>query len=286
MNINIVGRLQMLAFSVALPLGLMAQTVAVTESGAQAKSTVRDNFYDRTLHTQKLPIAYDYVNERDVMWEKRIWREIPLQAKRNHVFSFAKRPFITVLLDAAKRGDITLYSTLDDAFTVPLCMDEVFKLGVKSDTVVVVDPETFEETTQVIHNDFDPNTVVRYRLKEVWFFDSKNSTMNVRILGIAPIAQRFDNDGNLLHESPLFWVYYPEARTMLAQEEAFNSNNDGVRLSWDDMMEARLFESFITKESNVFDRRIQDYKSGEDALVEGERIKESILNYELNLWED
>ena len=35
--------------------------------------------------------------------------------------------------------------------------------------------------------DLNPEDVKRFRLKEVWFFDEETSTLQVRILGIAPL---------------------------------------------------------------------------------------------------
>jgi len=46
----------------------------------------------------------------------------------------------------------------------------------------------------------------------------------------------------------------------------------------------RKFSSYIFKESNVFDRRIQDYATGIDLLLEGEKIKADIFNKEHDMW--
>ena len=108
----------------------------------------------------------------------------------------------------------------------------------------------------------------------------KTSQMQVRIIGIAPMY--FDDAAQI--EIPLFWVYYPGARKILATHEAFNPKNDAQRWSWDDIFEMRLFTSMVTKESNVFDRRIQDYAGPMDALRESDRVKADIFNFEHDLW--
>ena len=38
------------------------------------------------------------------------------------------------------------------------------------------------------------------------------------------------------------------------------------------------------KESNVYDRRVMDYKAGIDILYEAEKIKYEIFNFEHDLW--
>ena len=47
----------------------------------------------------------------------------------------------------------------------------------------------------------------------------------------------------------------------------------------------RIFDSYIIREDNMFDRSINEYATGVDALRESERIKQSIIDFEQNLWE-
>ena len=103
-------------------------------------------------------------------------------------------------------------------------------------------------------------------------------------MGIAPLKEVYDDNDNFLYEQPLFWAYYPYMRDLLARKETFNPFNDAIRMSWEDIFEMRYFSSYISKESNVYDRRIKDYKSGLDILVEADNIKEEILNFEHDLW--
>lgn len=286
MNSNIISKIAVcLAFFLLGGTAFGQPNYIVTESGATVKDKVRDNFYDRTLHLEKLPLEPEYVNERDVMWEKRIWREINVKTKRNHPFAYANRPLAQILFELATQGEVTAYATNNDEFTTPLCVDDVLNLLNTKETIVVIDPTTLEEKEVVVENSFDYSRVVRFRVKEVWYFDTKYSKLNVRILGIAPIVKRLDDMGNVLFEGPLCWFYYPELRNLLTREEAFNEGNDAARMTWTDMFDARLFESVITKESNVHDRRIQDYKTGIDALVEADKIKDGIFNFEHDLWE-
>ncbi len=262
-----------------------AQSNNVTESGNTERVAPRDNFYNRYLHTEKRVLAYDFIHEKDVFWEKRVWSLIDVREKMNHTFSNPKKPFITVLLDAAKQGDITLYHTYDDEFTQPLTDEERQSIGSDIDTICTFDPDTFDEICLPVVNEFNPEDVKQFRIKEVYFLDEETSKMDVRILGIAPIIDRYDENGNFLNSGPMFWTYYPELRETLARTEAFNSHNDAVRMSWEDVFEARMFSSYIIKESNVYDRRIKDYKSDPMAmLLESEKIKEKLFNFNHDLW--
>ena len=112
--------------------------------------------------------------------------------------------------------------------------------------------------------------------------------LDVRILGIAPMQEDKDEVNNkpLGTFSPIFWVYFPDARKVLINAEVFNLvKNDAERRTYDDIFWKRMFSSTIVKEANVMNRRIDEYMVGLDALLEAERIKTEIFNIEHDLWE-
>lgn len=243
-----------------------------------------DDVVAKKITGEKRVLAYDPVREADIFWEKRIWRVIDVREKMNLPFAYPERPFITILMDAAQKGEITAYSTEDDKFTTPLTPEEVASKGATIDTVISFDPQTYEEQIQIVRNEINPEDIKRFRIKEIWFFDEESSTLQVRILGIAPLQDITDDNGNFLYEQPMFWVYYPQAREILARERVFNYGNDASPITWEDLMEMRYFASYIFKESNVYDRRLQSYLTGVDLLMEAEKIKQEIFNFEHDLW--
>ncbi len=275
-----------LAFLLCLGNIAMAQQPdnILTESSDPNAGRPLDDITQKSITLEKPVLAYDHVREADIFWEKRIWRVIDIREKMNLPFAYPERPFFSILMDAATTGEITVYSTEDDKFSSQLTPDEVASMGATIDTVITFDPETYEEQIQVVRNDINPEDVKRFRLKEVWFFDEETSTLQVRILGIAPLIDKTDENGNFLYEKPMFWVYYPEARQTLAREQVFNAGNDASANTWEDLMEMRYFSSYIYKESNVRDRRIQDYLTGVDILLEADKIKQEIFNFEHDLW--
>ena len=99
-----------------------------------------------------------------------------------------------------------------------------------------------------------------------------------------PLIEELDEAGNFKYERPLFWAAYNQLRPVLAKERVFNSQNDAAHTSWEDLMEMRYFASTIIKASNVHDRKIEDYLTGVDALLEAEKIKQEIFNFEHDLW--
>lgn len=135
----------------------------------------------------------------------------------------------------------------------------------------------------------DPITaqqIVQWEIKEDWFFDKQRSVMDVRIVGICP--QIYDVDPatkKVKGIKPLFWIYFPELRYIIQNYFVYNRKNDAMRMSFDDLFWKRMFNSYIKKESNVFDRTIPDYVEGVDALLESERIKKEMMEIEHDMWD-
>lgn len=243
-----------------------------------------DDIVEKRIIDERRVLPYQPLREADIFWERRIWRVIDIREKMNLPFAYPEMPFFTILMDAAVNNDITVYSTEDDKFTAQLQPDEVASMGATVDTVITFDPETYEEQIQIVRNELNPEDVKRFRIKEVWFFDEETAMLQVRILGIAPLIDVKDDNGNFKYEKPMFWAYYPECREILARHQVFNVGNDASPNTWEDLFEMRFFSSYIYKESNVHDFRLQDYLSGVDLLMEAEKIKQEIFNFEHDLW--
>lgn len=248
------------------------------------KAAPLDDYVVRQGERVPWVLPYPELREADILWEKRIWRLIDTQEKMNLIFRYPPMPFITLLNEAVLKGQIKAYHPIDDKFSDVITPEELRQMLNDRDTVEIMDPETYEIQFNVVENDFDPETVKRYRVKEVWYFDTRVSQLKVRILGIAPLREVFDESGNFRYETPLYWVYYPHIRKVLAQYHIFNPVSDQKVMSWEDLWEMRFFSSVIIKESNMYDRRIEDYLSGVDAMLEAEKIKQEIFNFEHDLW--
>lgn len=264
-----------------------------TRSTAQILDSPRDGVCDEINLLDKKPIPYYPVREADVVWKKRIWRILDLRQKMNHPFYYPETPqkgwknFMTTIMDAIREGAITAYDPKDDQFLVPLTYQEIEKKFTGTDTVPIVDPDNPQRILryEVVIEDFDPTEVQRIKLKEDWFFDKQRSVIDVRILGICPVKNLYDDDGNQFGFEDMFWIYFPEARPIFAQAEVFNRKNGAERRTYDEIFWKRMFGSYVYKEENVYNRAITDYASGMDALLEAERIKNELFEYEHQLWE-
>jgi len=250
-----------------------------------------DGLYAQDENVDAKPVPYAYIRKADIMWSKRVWREIDFRQKFNQKFYFPIDPqanwksFITVVLDALKEGKITAYdiSNTDELLT-PITYNEIISRQTDSIYQIMNRPyPPYEEYDTVIFTEFDPTRVMRLRVKEDWYFDSKRSQMLVRILALCPVMIK-ERNGQEVTE-PLFWISYPESREAFSSALVFNEFNQAARLNYDELFWKRLFDSYIYKEQNVFDRRISQYATGVDALLESDRIKKELFKFEESLWQ-
>lgn len=261
----------------------------------QAQSVLDDKPQDGIIKVEHIqnrkPIPYTPIREADVMWKRRVWRIIDLREKQNLPLYYplgndvnGLRSLTNVIYKAvAEEASIRVYSGIVDDFSQEITLTDVKKLTEKSYEKVIpsmLDPSI--DTTIVVTESFSPNRVKKIQIKEEWFFDRQRSVLDVRILGICLMYEQEDKSKG---DQPLFWVYFPEARKELAKYDVFNRQNPQERRSFDDIFWKRQFSSYIIKEENVYDRSINEYKKGMDALLEAQKIKEDIIIFEHDLWE-
>ena len=268
--------------------------VLTVMGGTAQAQTVLDGAYIKEHTKTKRVVPYTHIREADVMWARRVWRRIDLKEKINHPLYYPTTPTTDrkSLFDVIKQGllvdgSITAYDDLmgdGDQFKKPLLTQELMDILERADTSMTMDPDT-EEMVEVIQTiSVNSEDVMYYSIKEDWIFDKQRSVVDIRIIGLAPVILDKGPDGEVRGVRTLFWLYYPECRYVFANWESFNRENDSERRSFEDIFWKRQFGSYITKWSNVYDRTIAEHKTGLDALLEGEEIKQALFEFEHDLW--
>ena len=249
-----------------------------------------DGYYKKTNILSARVTPYANLRESDVMLSKRVWREMDLRDKMNQVYASPKGRLIDIFIEAVMAGELTAYdatSTKDDLngdeFSTILKPEEAMSKFADSVLVPIFDTEGNQTGAEMKSGEFNPDSVVKFRIKEDWIFDKQRSVFEPRIIGIAPMI-RIKAAGQNFDDQPAFWIYFPEARQLLVTKEVVNRKNDATGLSFDDVFMKRLFASYVVKESNPEDLRIKDYALGIDKLYESERIKKELMDREHDLW--
>lgn len=249
----------------------------------------------------KIPLKYDQIRLDDQVYRQVIWRVIDAREKMNMAFMYeadednGNQRFLNILLKHIKEGDVTAFNAAnDDRFTVPLTVAEVAKM--LAGTTYEVDVPDYDKdptgtlgiTKRVqVRDEFDVNTIRSFAVKEEVIFDRETSRLHFRILGIAPIKTVFNSDGSERASYRLFWLYYPDLRRHLSRYDAYNARNMAQRMSWEEVFESRYFSSYIYKTTlnNPFDKQLDGIiKDPLMRLLEGERVKETIFNWEQDQW--
>jgi gliding motility associated protien GldN len=220
-------------------------------------------------------VPYAPLREADVAWERRVWRLLDLNAPENLPFRDPEGEgpgcmdlFAVIRHGLLEEGAITAYdpgpASDDDAFRVPYSRKALFEMLASSEL------------------DHGP-VVSRFMIKEDWIFDKQRSEMVVRIIGLAPMREVRGEEGELRGHQVVFWLYYPECRLTFARWAADRDMN-GVRLSFEDFFAQRRFASTVVKVSGEPDRAISAYRTGLDALMEAEGVKEQLFHLGFDLW--
>lgn len=274
--------------------GMLIFMLALTAEKSEAQ--IINGAFQSTDISQKRPMPLPTVREADVFWSKKIWRIVDLREKMNLTLYYptvetdGRKNLINLLLEGIENGQITPYDArLDDDFKVPMTFEQVQEaFGAEESTEETIDFDTGERKTVTIQGEIRPGEIKQYMIKEEWYFDKQTSSLNVRIIGICPIREftrEMDEPGQV-QRTKVFWVYYPEVRSLLATNKVLNPYNQAQAMSFDDLFIKRFFNSYVVKESNVFNNRdISAYLSGKDAMLESKRIENEIFNFEQDLWE-
>ena len=294
---------------IVLILAIIASNKISAQSNllnAKVPQEVGINFEQSSANETK-PVQYGYVDDRDILWSKTIWEIIDLDERINFPYYYPsvnngylssdRQSLFRVLMDNIQQGNITeIYET--DYFNEKLTFEE---LKVKLEDRKITEEARQKLNSGIITEDqltdddydvyiIDSFKVIQYFIKGTWYFNKRLGELRYRLLGIAPGAQ----DVSTLSESsedpdilPLFWVWFPDARETLNKHRVFNTKNSSKSITFDMMLNSRHFNSSIYKEENVYeDREVKEYIY-EDALrqlIESERIKSVIRDFEQDMW--
>lgn len=250
------------------------------------------------------PLAYGYVDDRDILWSKTVWETIDLDERVNFPLYYPtdtigigadRRSLYHVLMKNIRNGKLTEVYT-DSYFTEKRTLNDLSATLSKVDTTDL-GYEQLNAGEQISaefinQRDLSAADIEEYRIKGMWYFDKRQGELKYRLLGIAPVAPdvNFIDDESVdpgENKVELFWVWYPAARQVLHDAKVYNQRNSARPISYDMLLNARRFNGVIYKEDNVHgDREIDDYvfDNALFQLLEAKRIKEVIRDREQDMW--
>ena len=248
------------------------------------------------------PLAYGFIDDRDVLWSKTVWEIIDLDERINFPYYYPtdtlnlgpdRRSLFHILKNNLRSGKIKeVYD--DDYFQIKLTYREILDKLVSIDTLdagfeqlhagEALDPQ------YVNRRNITAREIRQYRVKGTWYFNKRQGELKYRMLGLAPVApdvytlDKPEAEQDLVE---LFWIWFPDARMSLNTSTVFNTRNSSQPITYDHMLNSRRFNSIIYKEENVYEDRLINEYIFEDALqqlLESERIKSVIRDFEQDMW--
>ena len=256
-------------------------------------------------------VDYEYVDDKNILWSKVVYEFIDLNERLNFPLLFpvndtkyddTRKSLWRVIRENIENGKISeVYDSNNDNFTEASRIigkdstdqeAKVFKNYNISDIYKSkYVPESFVPREVASSSD-----IFGYVIKGVWYFDKIHAELRYRLLAIQPYGKDLKTsvDGEET-ETGYFWIWYPSIREILDKHLVFNDKNNNNRISFDELLINRRFSSYIYKYDNVYgDREIRDYIRQRDnesypqwqtrIIMESERIKKEILDFEIDMW--
>lgn len=250
------------------------------------------------------PLPYGYIGDRDVFMGKTVWELIDVDQRVNYPMYYTvddskdlgseRKPLFEVIMKGIDDGKITeVYDS--GYFTSKKTKQDIDKERISIDTtneglMQKNDGDPISDEF-IVKSTIEASDVKGYKIKGFWYFDKRQGELKYRLQGICPLVPDVftKNKEENKNDAPieLFWIYFPSSRDVLHAAKAFNERNSAMPFTFDHLLNSRRFNAVIYLEENVYgDREIKDYmkENSQMQLLESERVKEKIRNFELDMW--
>lgn len=226
-------------------------------------------------------------------WIREVYRELDLTKGRNGALLHPVTPsgnrmnLYTMIFKLMGEGKLTGYN-----FTRGENFDEDAKEDFKDVLERLEIP--FKQNGNVFsYDDFSipSNEVLKYYIKEAWYFDQSNSVLDVKVVAICPVLMReeflddFSIGGKALAQ-PQFWIPYEQIRPYAARVPVMVSDkNNVVNKTIDDFFRLRLYEGDIYKTTNMENKFLSEiYKTPEELEAGRQKIEKELRQFDKQLW--
>lgn len=264
------------------------------------KNNTKVNEAGDTVSTLATPMPYGHVEDKDILWSKVVWEVIDLNERINQPYYRTSDGLLTesislydALVEGIRTGKITeVYD--DEYFTTKMDYAQIVSRTEKKDTsqfyFEMIDNGEDPDENLIFNFQVSSGDVQMIKTKGMWYIDRRLGELKYRLLGLCimgPDAQALGtqyDDGTYVE---LFWIWYPDAREVLNNYTVFNPSNSLSSVSYDDLLNARRFNSVLYKAQTIYGiNPINEYipRDSKGQLEESERIKASIIQIEADMW--
>jgi gliding motility associated protien GldN len=252
-------------------------------------STLTDTLpsYDSYLHPASLnqarPFPYPKINSANVRIYVTIWRDIDLADTANAMLSIPGNTLMGTIIKELKSGKLTPYEK--DDFKKKLTAKQGELRFADSVLVPVFDKDGNQISSHMALNEFNPDKVTRFRIKEDVYFDKQRGRVDTRIVGLAPmmhISTSADLAENLAY-TPAFWLYFPQLRYALVKQDVSDPDKNIFDVTMDDVFMGHKFSAYLVRESSP-----GGVQSGqlEPGSPEAKKLEQKIAELKKHIWQN
>jgi gliding motility associated protien GldN len=226
-------------------------------------------------------------------WIREVYRRINLKEEANAPLYYPVEPIddrtnlFTLIFKLISEDKIEAYEFLDGREVFTEQYKANFKETLERFKILHTEKKTGAVTKYVVEESDIPSAeVLSYLLKEVWYFNPKNSTVDVKLLAICPILIR-EGDFGEMSSMPVFWLPYENIRPYISQKPVMTSNiNNAMTYTLDDYFRKRMFKGEIIKTTNLFNHTLaQQFSDNPEALKRAQdSIEIRLKSFEQELW--
>lgn len=247
-----------------------------------------DGFYQANNLEDAVPFAYPAVNMKNIRFYKRVWRDIDLSNEENYIYAIPGASLIEAVMNGINEGKLTPYSPEDDSFQSRMTASQGVAQFADSVLVPIFDDEGNQIDAQMTLNEFNPERITKFRIKEDIFFDKQRGRLETRIIGVAPLmdistsAELAESVGS----TPAFWLYFPQLRYALVKVDVSDPDRGIYDMSMDDLFVQRKFASTIIRESSPSAMRQEALyaETAEEQAQDAQQIEDKLEAYKERLW--
>lgn len=227
----------------------------------------------------------------DIIWSKTYVRSIDLKEEINSVY-YASNDILDTnkcLFDIIKAGIFSksIKALSCNLFTYQieneLNQEKIHNILIKENEINYSEVDSLtgnEVETRIIYKDtLNSESIVQYWIREEWFLDKQRSVLDSRITAICPV--RFDSEKQALQ--PLFWIDFDESANFLNKTKVINRKRYDEVLSFYQLLLKRRFYSQIKYKEGISNN--SDFENEVEAIMNSEKLKTELINFECDLWQ-
>lgn len=275
---------------IGIGLLLIATTTLYSQETARERIEQRkkNEIQQETHSLNGRPGAVHSQSVENARWSRVIYRYLDLSLEANASLYYPASPtngqanLFTVLFRLLQEGSIPAYEYLDgqEVFTE----EYLVEFGDLLDRFDIYH-EKVDQALIINDADIPGNEVLGYFIKEVYYFDTPTSSLQVRPLALCPVLHRNENYDTRSTRYPLFWVPYQAIESHLRKIPLMGSSlNNSMGGSVDDFFRLRKYTGEIYKAQNPRNLAISQYTTTQEEMrAEQERIERELLEFEQHI---